>query len=303
MARDSVEIVEVCPRDGIQNEPKLIATDVKVELIERAVGAGVRRMEVTSFVNPKRVPQMADAEEVSAGAAGIRTLSSIGLIMNGRGLERAAAHCREVNVVIVASETFSQRNQGMPISGALSNWAAIAPAARAQGLKRTATIGASFGCPFEGEIYPGRVLEIVESVLEHAPDEIAFADTIGCGTPNQVRALLAGARRLAPGVKLRCHFHNTRNGALANVLAAIEADVDALDASIGGVGGCPFAPKATGNVATEDVVYFLERMGVRTGLSLDALVETALWLAPHLTKPIQSGVARAGAFPPATRAA
>ena len=292
-----IEIVEVGPRDGLQNEPRIIGTDIKLELIQRAVRAGVRRVETTSFVNPKRVPQMADADRVAAGAMTIAGLSSIGLVMNARGLQRATQYCSEINFVVVASETFSRRNQGVGIETALASWREVAAAARSAGLRRTLTIGASFGCPFEGEIAAARVLAIAEQALQAEADEIAFADTIGCGTPNQVRHLLGGFRRLDRSLKMRCHFHNTRNTALANVLAAVEAGVDAIDASIAGAGGCPYAPNATGNVATEDVVYMLERMGIRTGVSLDGVIDAALWLAPHLSKPIQSGLARAGTFP------
>ncbi len=303
MAKTAIEIVEVSPRDGLQNEPAFIATAIKRELVERAVAAGISRVETTSFVNPKRVPQMADADELSAQLAGFKGLSSIGLVMNARGLERAAAHCNEINFVVVASETFNRRNQGVSIDETLALWRDVAQVARAQGLKRSVSIGASFGCPFEGEVPASSVLTIAERVLEEDPDEIAFADTIGCGVPGQVRELLAGARRLDRRVKLRCHFHNTRNTALANVLAAVEAGVNAIDASIGGVGGCPFAPNATGNVATEDVVYMLERMGIATGVDLSGLIAAAQWLAPNLAKPIQSGLARAGAFPPTAVAA
>ncbi|MEI5668383.1 hydroxymethylglutaryl-CoA lyase [Bosea sp. CCNWLW174] len=292
-----IEIVEVAPRDGLQNEPVFIPTAIKRELISRAVAAGIRRIETTSFVNPKRVPQMADADVLSAELRGYPGLSSIGLVMNERGMERAAAHCSEINFVAVASETFSQRNQGASIAQTLASWREVSGKAREAGLRTTVTIGASFGCPFEGEVAPVHVLRLVEQILETRPDEIAFADTIGCGVPSQVRTLLAGARSLDAGLALRCHFHNTRNTALANVLVAVEAGVGAIDASIGGVGGCPFAPKATGNVATEDVVYMLERMGIRTGVLLDALIETANWLAPSLANPIQSGLARAGLFP------
>lgn len=298
-ASNIIDIVEVAPRDGLQNEPVFIPTAIKRELVARAVAAGIRRVETTSFVNPKRVPQMADADELSAELSGFRGLSGIGLVMNERGMERAAAHCDEINFVVVASETFSHRNQGASIAQTLSSWGEVHRRARGAGLRTTVTIGASFGCPFEGEVAPAQVLQLVERILESRPDEIAFADTIGCGVPSQVRTLLGEARSLDAALPLRCHFHNTRNTALANVLAAVEAGVAAIDASIGGVGGCPFAPKATGNVATEDVVYMLERMGIQTGISLDALIEAAHWLAPFLAKPIQSGLARAGRFPAA----
>lgn len=302
-AQKAIEIVEVSPRDGLQNEPNFIPTAIKRALVERALAAGIRRIEITSFVNPKRVPQMADADELSAQLAGVAGLSSIGLVMNARGLERAANHCNEINFVVVASETFNRRNQGVSVEESLAAWSEVARAAKALGLKRSVTIGASFGCPFEGEVDPVHVLDITERLLAADPDEIAFADTIGCGVPAQVKVLLEGARNLDPRVKLRCHFHNTRSTALANVVAAVEAGVNVIDASIGGVGGCPFAPNAMGNVATEDVVYMLERMGVSTGIDLQKLIDTALWLAPSLAKPIQSGLARAGVFPPTAVAA
>jgi len=300
MPQTDIEIVEVAPRDGLQNEKALIATPDKAELVNRALAAGLRRLEVTSFVNPKRVPQMADAEALMASLTRPEGVGFIGLALNQRGFERAvAAGCNEVNFVVVASETFNMRNQGVPVADTLATWAGLAGAARAAGLRTSVTIGASFGCPFEGEMPLAAVLRIAEAVLEHAPDEIAFADTIGCGVPSQVGPILRGARAMAPDVKLRCHFHDTRNTGLANVAAALEAGVQAIDSSIGGIGGCPFAPAATGNVATEDVVYMLERMGVRTGVDLDAVIAAAHWIAGPLGKGVPSALSRAGSFPPA----
>lgn len=304
MVRRKVEIVEVSPRDGLQNEKTLVSTTDKIALVNRALAAGARRLEVTSFVNPKRVPQMADAEAVMAALIRPEGVGFIGLALNEKGFERAvAAGCNEVNFVVVASETFNQRNQGVGIAQTLETWTRIADIARTSGVSTSITIGASFGCPFEGEMPTSRVLEIAERVLRDRPDELAFADTIGCGVPSQVGALLRGARDLDPAVKLRCHFHNTRGTGLANVAAAVEAGVDALDASIGGIGGCPFAPAATGNVATEDVVYMLGRMGVETGLDLAALIEAAQWLEVVLDKPVASALSRAGGFPGAGKAA
>lgn len=299
MKQVDVEIVEVSPRDGLQNEKALISTVDKAELVNRALAAGLRRLEVTSFVNPKRVPQMADAEALMAQLSRPEGVGFIGLTLNQRGFERALrAGCNEVNFVVVASETFNMRNQGVPVSDTLASWANIEKQARSAGLRTSVTIGASFGCPFEGEIPVSRVLQIAEAVMEHAPDELAFADTIGCGVPTQVSRLLNEAHRMAPDVRLRCHFHNTRGTGVANVVAAADAGVHTIDASIGGIGGCPFAPAATGNVATEDVVYLLERMGLRTGVNLDAVIDAAHWIAGRLGNSTSSALSRAGGFPP-----
>jgi isopropylmalate/homocitrate/citramalate synthase len=295
-----IEIVEVSPRDGLQNEAMLVPTAVKTELVRRASSAGLRRIEVTSFVNPKRVPQMADAEAVMSSVRNETGFATVGLVMNHKGFQRAlAAGCSQVNFVIVASETFNRRNQGSSITETLAMWFEVSAAAASAGIPASLTIGASFGCPFEGEVPARQVISIVEQALAGAPYEIAFADTIGCGVPSQVHALMKAARRIEPAMRIRCHFHNTRNTALANVAAAVEEGANSIDASIGGIGGCPFAPSATGNVATEDVVYMLERMGIETGISLDGLLETAHWLGSHLGKALPSGVARAGGFPSA----
>ena len=294
---ERVEIVEVAPRDGLQSDPAMPSTEVKVELIERLIVAGVSRIEATSFVNPQRVPQMADADAVMAAVPAAEGISRIGLVLNRRGFERAVeAGVDEINAVVVASETFCQRNQGMSTAEAVAVWADIAEVARAAGLGTSVTIAASFGCPFEGEVPVGRLHEVVDMVMEHAPDEIALADTIGVAVPFDVE------ERVGPivdrgDVRARCHFHNTRNTGIANVAAAAAVGVRVFDSSVGGIGGCPFAPAATGNIATEDVVYLLHRMGYDTGLNLDALIETAAWLETALDHSVPSMLSKAGGFP------
>jgi hydroxymethylglutaryl-CoA lyase len=298
-----VEVIEVGPRDGLQNEAAILPTADKVRLIERSIAAGLRRIEAVSFVNPKRVPQMADAEAVMERVPRPDGVRYAGLVLNPRGLDRAlAAGVDEVNVVVVATDEFSRRNQGCSVEEGLANWARIAADARAAGLFRSVTIAASFGCPFEGEVPAARVLDLVRRIAESEPDEIALADTIGVGVPAQVRELLTGAAEIAPGVPLRCHFHNTRNTGYANALTALDHGVSALDASTGGFGGCPFAPAATGNIATEDLVYALDRTGVRTGVQLGPVTETAAWLAERLDSPVQALLGRAGNFPAAPSA-
>ncbi|GAA1784012.1 hydroxymethylglutaryl-CoA lyase [Actinomadura chokoriensis] len=295
-----VELIEVGPRDGLQNEAAILPTADKVRLIERSVAAGLRRIEAVSFVNPKRVPQMADAEAVMERVPRPDGVRYAGLVLNRRGLDRAlATGVDEVNVVVVATDEFSRRNQGCTVEEGVATWARIAADARAAGLFRTVTIAASFGCPFEGEVPAERVLDLVRRVAESEPDEIALADTIGVGVPAQVRTLLAGAAEIAPHVPLRCHFHNTRNTGYANALTALDHGVSALDASTGGFGSCPFAPAATGNIATEDLLYSLDRMGVATGVRMAPVTETAAWLGERLDSPVQALLGRAGPFPSA----
>ena len=298
-----IEILEVGPRDGLQLETRSIATDVKLALIERLLRAGLRRIEVASFVNPSKVPQMADAEAVFAGLPHPDGVVFTGLVLNRRGLDRAiAAGCQEIGMVVVASETFSQRNQGMGTSDAIRSWLEIAAAARLTGVRAQVTISAAFGCPFEGEVALDRVLNIARSVAEGQPTEICFADTIGVAVPSQVSTLITLVRRQLPDVPLRCHFHNTRNTGYANAFAAIESGVQTLDASIGGIGGCPFEPSATGNIATEDLLYQLDRSGIETGVSLPKLLETAAWLETALAHPVPGMLSKAGNFPrPAAR--
>ncbi len=303
--RQSVQIVEVSPRDGLQNEDVTLTTAEKLELIDGAVIAGLTRIEATSFVNPVRVPQLADADDVCARLPRHTQVGWAALVLNDRGLDRAlAAGIPEINVVVVSTDTFSRRNQGVDTAGGVDTWRRLATRARDAGLRTTLTIAAAFGCPFEGEVSGARVREVVAACATTAPDELAFADTIGVGVPPQVQALTAVADEELPGVPLRWHFHNTRNTGYANAWAAVQAADPylplALDASAGGIGGCPFAPQATGNIATADLVYLLERSGIRTGVDLEALLPLDGWLGNRLGKTVAGQLARAGDFPTGT---
>jgi hydroxymethylglutaryl-CoA lyase len=295
----AIEIVEVGPRDGLQSESQVLPTATKVEFVRRLVAAGLSRIEVASFVNPKRVPQMADAEAVLAALSAARPAARyIGLVLNPKGFERArAAGCSEVGMAIAASESFSQRNQGCSVDEGIDAWLAIARAAREAGIRAQITISTAFGCPFEGEVPVDRVRAIAERLAAGEPDEIAVADTIGVAVPTQVTEVIGALRAALPDAKLRAHFHNTRNTGLANAYAAVAAGVQALDASCGGIGGCPFAPAATGNIPTEDLCYMLHRMGIDTGVDLPALLDTSRWLQSMLEHPVPGMVVKAGLFP------
>lgn len=294
----SIQIVEVGPRDGLQSEPEVMPTQTKLELIEQLVEAGIKRVEVASFVNPKRVPQMADAEEVLARLPRHEDVQYIGLVLNRKGFERArAAGCTEIGMVTAATDSFSQRNQGASVEDTIRAWEEIAPLAREAGMRAQVTISVCFGCPFEGEVSMDKVVQIAARLAQSQPIEIAVADTIGVAVPSQVTELVTRVRRAVPEVPLRCHFHNTRNTAVANAYAAVEAGVSVLDASVGGIGGCPFAPNATGNVATEDLLYMLSRVGYTTGIDLDKLIHVAQWLAMQRGKAVPGMVAKAGGFP------
>jgi hydroxymethylglutaryl-CoA lyase len=293
-----INLVEVGPRDGLQSQSTILWTDTKVSLINRLVAAGIRRLEVTSFVNPKKVPQMADAEAVLAGLPRPAGVSYIGLVLNRRGFERAAAAgCHEVGMAVVCSDTFSRRNQGMSVDESIDEWLQIARAAHSAGIKPNVTVSAAFGCPFEGEVDPVRVIDIARRCADGEPVEVAVADTIGVGVPSQVTDLLGRLRDALPGMPLRAHFHNTRNTGIANAYAAVAAGVESLDASVGGVGGCPFAPAATGNIPTEDLLYMLDRMGIETGASLGGLIETGKWLQDQIGRPIPGMLMKSGVFP------
>lgn len=295
----SVEIVEVGPRDGLQLEPGVMPTAAKVEFIERLIAAGLRRIEVASFVNPKKVPQMADAEQVLAGLGKRADVHYVGLVLNRRGFDRAlAAGCNEIGMAVVASDTFNRRNQGVGTAESIDAWLEIAEAARTAGIRAQVTVSAAFGCPFEGEVPVERVVDVARRCAAARPFEIAIADTIGVGVPAQVTTLVAAVRSVLPsGTRLRAHFHNTRNTGLANAYAAVQAGVMVLDASAGGIGGCPFAPAATGNVPTEDLVYMLERGGIDTGVDLDLLLATGKWLQDTLGRTVPGMLLKAGNFP------
>jgi hydroxymethylglutaryl-CoA lyase len=295
----SVEVVEVSPRDGLQAEDVVLPTATKVELIGRAVAAGVRRIEVCSFVNPARVPQMADAEAVLAALPRRDDVVYIGLVLNERGLRRAVdAGVREVNAVVVCTDAFGERNQGAGIDAALDAFGTIAEGAHAAGMRVSATMSVAFGCPYEGEVPVARVAAVAERAADAGADEVALADTIGVAVPTDVRERVAAVHEAVLGrATLRAHFHNTRNTGLANACAAVESGVAVLDASLGGVGGCPFAPGATGNVPTEDLAYLLERMGVDTGLDLARLSAVVPWIEEQLGKSVPGLLAKAGPFP------
>lgn len=295
-----IDFVEVSPRDGLQNEPGFFPTVDKIELITRALVAGVRRIEVASFVHPGRVPQMADAEAVVAALPkrDSKDVTYVGLCLNKRSALRALeTQVHEFGAVISASDGFGTRNQGRTSDETLEDAMEIIRLAKEHGRSAQATISVAFGCPFDGEIAPSRVADLARRVAAAGPREIAIADTIGVGVPTQVKAVMAAVKVAVPGVPIRTHFHDTRNTAIANVWAAVEAGASVIDASIGGIGGCPFAPNATGNVATEDVQYMLQRSGVETGLSLDSLIEAAKWLGQKMNRQLPGLVSRAGGFP------
>ena len=300
----AVEIVDVAARDGLQSDPTAVSTAGKVELIARLVDAGVRRLEAASFVNPKRVPQMADAEAVMAALPRSDDVTYIGLVMNRRGLDRAlAAGVDEINAVVVCSDTFCERNQGTDTAGAVALWEGLAEGARAGGISAGVTLSAAFGCPYEGDVPVERLAAVAAEVVRSDPAEIAIADSIGVAVPQEVTERVAAVREaVGDGVRLRAHFHNTRNTGYANALAAVEAGVEVLDASLGGIGGCPFAPNATGNIATEDLVYLLDRSGVSTGVSLESLCESVRWLEGILDHPVPGYLSKAGGFPGGTAA-
>ncbi len=298
----SVAIVEVGPRDGLQNERRVLDVDTRVAFIAALVAAGVRRIESASFVNPARVPQMAGAEEVLAAvpraAPDGTPVRHIGLVLNERGQERAlAAGVDEVNLVLAATEEFSRRNQGAGVAELVATTERLLVTARAAGVPATVTVSTAFGCPFAGEVGTEQVMRVVRGVLPGEPAELALADTIGVGVPADVRRLVAAVRAESP-VALRAHFHNTRNTGYANALAAVAAGVTTLDASIGGFGGCPFAPAATGNIATEDLVYLLRRSGIDPGLDVASLASPARFVADALGTPAPALLGRAGDFPP-----
>ncbi len=300
----TLQIVEVAPRDGLQNESLIVPTADKIALIERMIDAGARRFEVGSFVNPTRVPQMADTPAVVAALPDRADVSYIGLCLNLKGVERAAQSragnkrgVDEAGCVTVASDSFGKANQAQTSAESVAENIAMLALARREGLVPQVTIAVAFGCPFEREVPPQRVLDIARRLADAGPVEIAVADTIGVAVPSQVRDLIGALRQQLPAeIRLRAHFHDTRATGVANAWAAWEAGADVLDSSLGGLGGCPFAPGATGNVATEDLIYLFERSGVPTGIDLDRAIAANKWFAGVMGKPLPSGVGRAGGF-------
>jgi hydroxymethylglutaryl-CoA lyase len=293
-----IEIVEVGPRDGLQNESVLFSTQQKLEMVARAIEAGVRRIEVASFVNPKLVPQMADAEAVSAGLIRRDDVIYIGLVLNKRGALRAiAAGLHELGAVCAASDGFAIRNQGQTSDESLAMCCEVVRLARQEGRRAQITISTAFGCPFDGEVDPQRVIDMAKIAAAAGPVEIAIADTIGVAGPRDVAELVTRVKAAIAPLPVRVHFHNTRNTGLANVWAAVTAGAKTVDASLGGLGGCPFAPRATGNVPTEDVIYMLERSGYHTGLDLNRVIEAAEWLTRNMGRDLPGMVSKAGGFP------
>jgi hydroxymethylglutaryl-CoA lyase len=294
----SIEIVEVSARDGLQNEARLLTTAQKIELIERMIAAGARRLEVANFVRADRVPQMADAEAVIAGLGTRDGITFIGLVMNMKGAVRALdTSIDELGAVCVASDAFAQRNQRQQSRESAQIAAEIIRFARANGRAAQATIGAAFGCPFSGEVDPAHVIDLAKILAEAAPREIAIADTIGVAVPGQVSDLVGRLRDAIGAIPIRVHLHNTRNTGIANAWAALEAGAVTLDASVGGIGGCPFAPAATGNIGTEDLLYMLDRSHIATGYDLGRTIDTALWLSTALERAVPAMLSRAGPFP------
>jgi hydroxymethylglutaryl-CoA lyase len=299
-----INIVEVGPRDGLQSEPEILSTASKVEFITRAIDAGVTRLEVASFVHPKRVPQMADAEALLAELPLSDDVSYIGLIMNERGLDRALeTPVHEVGMVVVSTDSYNQRNQGVPTAESIDAWVKIAARAKANGKIANVMISSAFGCPFEGEVSTDRIVEIAKRVTEAEPAELGIADSIGVAVPNQITDLLGRLQNELGPIPLRCHLHNTRNTGLANAQAAIDSGAVSIDASIGGIGGCPFAPAATGNIPTDDLLYMLSRSGIDTGLSLEKIIATSEWLEQVLGRGVPAMLPKAGIFPSVVKGA
>ena len=304
-----IEVVEVGPRDGLQNEKVVLAPSVRADLVRRLETAGARRIEAVSFVHPKYVPQMAGAEEVMAALPPAQGRSRIGLVLNGKGYDRALGTAvDEVNVAMSVTDGFGLKNQGLSVDQQVEMLAAIvagranAGAEAGAAPKLSATLSCVWGCPFDGEVSVDQVADLVGRIAALGVQEIALADTIGVGDPWSVTRKVKAAKAAAPEATLRLHFHDTRNTGLANAHAGIEAGISVLDASVGGIGGCPFAPGATGNIATEDLVYMLERAGFETGYDLDALIETARWIGEKIGRPAPSALSRAGGWPRRTQA-
>ena len=292
-----VTICDVGPRDGLQNQPVTLEPGVRAELVDRLAATGIPRIEAVSFVNPKLVPQMADAEEVVAALSRREGVVVAGLALNERGYDRLRdSGLDEVHFALAATDEFNRRNAGATVEEGIAAGERIVERAIVDGIRSTVTISVAFGCPFEGAVDPARVAELAATFAAAGTDEIVVADTVGVGVPRQARDLV---ERLLPlGLPVGVHLHNTRNNGFANAYAALDAGATVFDASIGGIGGCPFAPRATGNIATEDLVYLLHGQGVETGIDLGAVIAVAQWLEAQLGRELEGQVYRAGTFPP-----
>lgn len=295
-----VDIVEVTPRDGLQNEKQVLSTQAKVDLIIGLMDAGARRIEIASFVHPRKVPQMADAEAVCEQVPRRTGIDLIGLVLNRRGAERAVnARVDEINYVVPTTDEFGRHNQGVTTRQALDMLPDIAAQVRSAGKALSVTLAVAFGCPYEGSVPPRRVSDVVEAVMSSSPDEIALADTIGCAVPSDVKQRFESAASLTDA-PLRAHFHDTRRTALANVYAAMQAGVRVFDSSTAGIGGCPFAPGAAGNVATEDLAWMLHTSDVVTTINIDAILRIGDSITKQLGIPSRSAIAGSGIFPPSS---
>jgi hydroxymethylglutaryl-CoA lyase len=293
--KNSITLVDVSPRDGIQNEKIMLSAAQKLELICRLAAAGLRWIEVASYASPKWVPQMADAEEVFRAAATIPAIRPIVLVLNDRGYDRAvAAGARYIRLVVAATETMNRKNANASPADTMKSYRPIFDRARADGVELTGAIATSFGCPFEGPVDPEQVLRLARQFAEAGVAEVDFADTVGMAVPPQIESMLVRARKEFPRLRIGIHLHNTRNVGLANAYAAVQNGADVLDASTGGAGGCPFAPRATGNIPMDDLVFMLEGMGIATGIDLDALIETSRWFEELLQRPLPAMLPKAG---------
>ena len=293
-----VKMVEVGPRDGLQNEAGTVSAVVKAELIERLADCGLPVVEAGAFVSPRWVPQMADSAEVLAAISRKPGVSYPVLVPNIKGLERAmAAGVEEIAVFGAASESFTQKNINCSIAESLARFSPVMEAARSQGLRVRGYVSCVLGCPYEGEISPAAVLEVAEALYKEGCYEISLGDTIGVGTPAKARAMLEAVAARIPVSGLAVHFHDTYGQALANILTSLELGIATVDSSLAGLGGCPYAAGASGNVASEDVLYMLEGLGVETGVDLDRMIETSWWISGHLGRPPASKVALARGRP------
>ena len=292
-----ITVCDVGPRDGLQNQPVTLEPETRAELVNMLAAAGVPRIEATSFVSERHVPQMAGAGDVVAGIERRAGVTYAGLVVNERGYDRLLeCGLDEVHFAFAATDEFNRRNAGTTVEDTLAQAERILARAAQDGIRAAVTIGVSFGCPYEGAVDPGRIEELAARLAQAGAQELAVADTVGVGVPDQVRDLVGRVLRL--GLPVGVHFHNTRNTGYANAYAALDAGATVFDASIAGIGGCPFAPRATGNIATEDLVYLLHGQGVETGIDLDALIETSRWLESHLGRELEGQVYKAGTFAP-----